>query len=387
MATTKELNEAYANHKTLAGQSGSSGSLPASSPPSSSGALKPEPSSSRAAIGNAETMGIPSTGPSNRVTAYVVDPGTPYYPGYEASVFKPATSQADSINEYYNQYIESQKQAEKSAYEENLRALEYEASKLSPAYKAQREALAAEREIADRNFRQSALASGINTGAGSQYALASNNAYQANMTTLRQSEAQALADVEESRRQSTAAYQNAIAKAISEGNLARAQALYQEAVRVDESIVSTAIAQAQENYNKWQADYSISRARQEDQLADYNKKLQRAETLAQYGDFSGYYDLGYSSSQVSAMKALWNRQNGGGYYGGSSGSSSSSSGSSSSSSGSVPNRVANPTPTAQSGSYYPETPIYTGANLPLSTNPVKTTINDSLATLGLTGIR
>lgn len=309
------------------------------------------------------------------------------YKPYEAQVFKPATSQADSINEYYNQYIENQKQAEKSAYEENIRALEYEASKLSPAYKAQREAMAAEREIADRNFRNAALSSGINTGAGSQYALASNNAYQANMTNIRQAEARALADVEETRRQSTAAYQNAIAKAISEGNLARAEALYQEAVRIDESIVLTAQAQAQENYNAWQAQYTANRAGVEDALADYNKKLQRAETLAQYGDFSGYYDLGYSSSQVSAMKALWNRQNGGGYYGG--GRSSSTQSSTSKSTGASTSKPAGTAQTqSRVGGYYPESPIYIGSSAPLtSTNPVKDEINRSLANLGLTGIR
>lgn len=320
MATTQELNAAYEASKT-----------PQKTYDEYSAQIKNQASGgnyAQAAVLENERNGLISSG---QMTGAQTSQYSGYTP-YEAQVFKPATSQADSINEYYDRYIESQKQAEQSAYEENVRALEYEASKLSPAYKAQREAIAAEREIADRNFRNAALASGINTGAGSQYALASNNAYQANMTNLRQAEAQALADVEESRRQSTAAYQNAIAKAISEGNLARAQALYQEAVRVDESIVLTAQAQAQENYNAWQAQYTANRAGAEDALTEYNKKLQRAETLAQYGDFSGYYDLGYSSSQVSAMKDLWNRQTNYGYGYGSGSSGSSSSGSSKSTS-------------------------------------------------------
>lgn len=315
MATTQELNAAYEASKT---------------PPKSydeystqiSSAAKGNNFAQAAQLEN-ERNGLISSG---QMTGKQTSQYSGYTP-YEAQVFKPATSQADSINAYYDQYIESQKQAEQSAYDETIRALEYESTKLSPAYKAQREALAAEREIADRNFRQSALASGINTGAGSQYALASGNAYQSNMTTLRQAEAQALADVEESRRQTTASYQNAIAKAISDGNLARAQALYQEAVRVDESIVLTAQAQAQENYNAWQAQYTANRAGVEDALTDYNKNLQRAETLAQYGDFSGYAALGYTSSQIAAMKALWNKQNnyGYGYSSGGSGSSGSSS--------------------------------------------------------------
>lgn len=303
------------------------------------------------------------------------------YTPYQAQTFKPATSQADSINQYYDQYIEAQKQTEKAAYDESVKAIEYEAAKLAPAYKAQREALAAEREIADRNFRQSAIASGINTGAGSQYALASGNAYQSNMTAMRQAEAQALADVEEARRQQTASYQNAIAKAVSEGNLARAQQLYQEAVRVDESIVATAQAQAQENFNAWQSAYTANRAGVEDALTEYNKKLEKANTLAQFGDFSGYADLGYSQSQINAMYALWKRQNTPTYYGGgSSGSSGSSSGGSSGSGGSK--------------SFY-ESPFFTSAKNPGSPSllagsngkDVSTTISSSLANLGLTGIR
>lgn len=378
MATTQELNAAY-----QASQSPKKSYDEYSS--QISAAAKGNNFAQAAQLEN-ERNGLISSG---QMTGAQTSQYSGYTP-YEAQVFKPATSQADSINEYYNQYIESQKQAEQSAYEENVRALEYEASKLSPVYKAQREAIAAEREIADRNFRNAALSSGINTGAGSQYALASNNAYQANMTNLRQAEAQALADVEETRRQSTAAYQNAIAKAISEGNLARAQALYQEAVRVDESIVLTAQAQAQENYNAWQAQYTANRAGAEDALTDYNKKLQRAETLAQYGDFSGYAALGYTSSQIAAMKALWDRQNSYRYYSG--GGSGSSSGSSASSGASSPGTSSSGSssvapPSRATGSYYPETPIYIGSSTPLSANPFQDTFNNNLAIIGISDLR
>lgn len=36
---------------------------------------------------------------------------------------------------------------------------------------------------------------------------------------------------------------------------------------------------------------------------------QKAETLAQYGDFSGYSELGYSPAQVGGMKAAYDREN------------------------------------------------------------------------------
>ena len=258
---------------------------------------------------------------------------------YQVQTFNPATSQDERINSYYDEYINSQKQQEQAAYDENVRALDYKASKIAPQYKQQREALAAENEIAQQNFRQSALSHGINVGAGSQYALSSQNNYQRNMTSLRRSEAEAMNDVEENRRQIQASYQAAVAQAVSNGNLNRAKALYDEAVRVDESIVATQRAQAQENYNAWQSAYTVNRAEAEDAQNDYNRKLDKAETLAKYGDFSGYLDLGYTQSQVNAMRALWWQQmyGSGGSSGGGGGRSSgrSSSGSSSSGSGSA----------------------------------------------------
>ena len=39
------------------------------------------------------------------------------------------------------------------------------------------------------------------------------------------------------------------------------------------------------------------------------EQLQKAETLAQYGDFSGYADLGYTAEQIQSMKDAWNKAN------------------------------------------------------------------------------
>jgi superfamily II DNA/RNA helicase len=42
---------------------------------------------------------------------------------------------------------------------------------------------------------------------------------------------------------------------------------------------------------------------------DYNKALAKAETLAAYGDFSGYKALGYSDEEIAKMKAAWDKEN------------------------------------------------------------------------------
>jgi len=61
--------------------------------------------------------------------------------------------------------------------------------------------------------------------------------------------------VEKQRVALQAEYQKAIADAIANNEADRAAALYSEAKRVDESLVSTAVNQATENYRAWQAAY------------------------------------------------------------------------------------------------------------------------------------
>ena len=135
-------------------------------------------------------------------------------------------------------------------------------------------------------------ASGLNSGASGQAQLAQNNVYQGNIGTLEKEKTTALNEVENQRTQLSTQYQNAIAEAISQNNLQKAQALYNEAVRVDESIVNTAMAQAQMNYQA--------------ALNSYNMKKDMADTLAGYGNFSGYGGLGYTPSQTQSMTDAYN---------------------------------------------------------------------------------
>ena len=68
-----------------------------------------------------------------------------------------------------------------------------------------------------------------------------------------------LAEVEAQRASLAQQYQKAIAEAVANNDAARAQALYAEAVRVDESLVSTAANQAAENFNAWQSMYKLAK--------------------------------------------------------------------------------------------------------------------------------
>lgn len=59
--------------------------------------------------------------------------------------------------------------------------------------------------------------------------------------------------------------------------------------------------------NQYNQEYADSRSDYGDSRGDaeYNKQLTQAQTLAQYGDFSGYKALGYTDAQISSMKKQW----------------------------------------------------------------------------------
>jgi hypothetical protein len=148
---------------------------------------------------------------------------------------------------------------------------------------------------------------GLNSGAGGQAALAMTNQNTANQNAINTQEANAINDLDTMRLKVSTAYQNDIAQAIAQGDIARAQALYQEAVRVDNGLVQQSMSQADENYRYWSTNQ--------------NQQLQMAETLAKFGDFSGYLAAGYTPQQVEYMKQAWSAANpkisGGGSYSGS----------------------------------------------------------------------
>lgn len=66
----------------------------------------------------------------------------------------------------------------------------------------------------------------------------------------------------------------------------------------------TANSQWQTSFDYSAAQDALSNSQYETQYA-YEQALQKAETLAKYGDFSGYADLGYSTAQIAAMKKAY----------------------------------------------------------------------------------
>jgi hypothetical protein len=208
------------------------------------------------------------------------------------------TSQSDYLSSLYDAQREASVAALQGAYQQNIAALDATAAKIPEQYTAARNQTAASAEQGRRNFNEYAAASGLNTGTGGQAQLAINTTLQGNLNTINQAEADALADIETQRLQIQAEYQTAIAQAIAESNIAKAQALYEEAIRVDDGMVTAALNQADENYRAWSANQAVS---EQERAA----LASQAKNLANYGDFSGYSQLGYTSDQIAQMQSVW----------------------------------------------------------------------------------
>ena len=216
------------------------------------------------------------------------------------TVLPEAKDQSESINKIYDAQQKAKTDALKAAYDQNIADYDAQAAKIPQTYNEARRQVSTQADISRANLNEQMAGSGINVGAGSQLALSQQNSRNAAMGKVSTAEADALSDLEAQRQKVKAAYQNAVAQAISENDAARAKALYTEAQRVDNSIVNTAVKQL-----------SVDTTLAENERS---RLEQQAATLAKFGDFSGYAALGYSQDQIDAMQKVWGAQNPKLYY-------------------------------------------------------------------------
>ena len=216
------------------------------------------------------------------------------------TVLPEAKDQSENINKIYDAQQKAKTDALKAAYDQNMADYDAQAAKIPQTYNEARRQVSTQADISRANLNEQMAGSGINVGAGSQLALSQQNSRNAAMGKVSTAEADALSDLEAQRQKVKAAYQNAVAQAISENDAARAKALYTEAQRVDNSIVNTAVKQL-----------SVDTTLAENERS---RLEQQAATLAKFGDFSGYAALGYSQDQIDAMQKVWGAQNPKLYY-------------------------------------------------------------------------
>ena len=144
---------------------------------------------------------------------------------------------------------------------------------ISGAYDTSRvQAINVQYERNRRNLNQQAAGNGLNTGTGSQMALALGSQWQRDYGGVKQAQADAQAESERQMADLKAQYESQVAAAIAQNDFQKAAALIDE-------------------YNNSQ-----------------EFALKNAQILAQFGDFSMYEKL-YGKDQADAMFNIWKAQN------------------------------------------------------------------------------
>ena len=149
-----------------------------------------------------------------------------------------AEDHSDYIDEIYAAAERQALSALEGAYREQLAAYDSEAAALPGLYREAKNQSAASAAVTQQSMNERFTASGLNSGAQGQAALALGIAAQGELASLDAERASRLADIESQRAQTRSQYQNAVAQAIAQNEIERANALYQEAVRVDNSFAA-----------------------------------------------------------------------------------------------------------------------------------------------------
>ena len=172
-------------------------------------------------------------------------------------------------SQYLNDMYEAQKKSAlasiEEAYKKNVNAIDRAGVGLAQGYQGARNQTAGASELAKRNNAEYAAAYGLNSGTGGQMELARNVTLQNNLNTINTQEAQSAADLAMQRANAEAEYNNAIAQAEQQGNYELAASLYQEKVRVQETLLQAQIQQAQMEYQAYRD--SVGDTQYADQVA------------------------------------------------------------------------------------------------------------------------
>ena len=217
-----------------------------------------------------------------------------------------AADQSDYIRQMYEQQLAANKAQLESDYNENVSNLAGEESKLGSNYYEQRRQTQANADRSQANYNEIANASGLNSGTRGQAQLARNNQLQSDLTTLNNAEAQNRAEIERQRTLLGQQYQNAIQKAQAENNMELAQRLYQEAVRVDESVIDA--SKSDSNRALEILNMMLNQVSADRNLASEEAR-QAAEIAAAGGKYGLYGKLyGLSDDVIQQLEEIYRKE-------------------------------------------------------------------------------
>ena len=217
-----------------------------------------------------------------------------------------AQDQSEYIRQMYQQQLAANRAQLDSDYNQNVSNLAGEESKIGSNYYEQRRQTQANADRSQANYNEMANASGLNSGTRGQAQLARNNQLQSDLTALGNAEAQNRAEIERQRTLLGQQYQNAIQKAQAENNMELAQRLYQEAVRVDESVIDA--SKNDSNRALEILNMMLNQVRS-DRSFSSEEARQAAEIAAASGKYGLYGKLyGLSDDTIKRLEEICNKE-------------------------------------------------------------------------------
>jgi hypothetical protein len=243
------------------------------------------------------------------------------------------------INAMYDAQRQQQLQSLESAYNQNTQTLKNSLANNAKLYNERANDLSAQYERTRMNNNMRAASNGISTGAASQMDLAQQANYLNAFGGIRSAQADSEAAINQQIANLELTYKNAVSDAIANNDHERAAALLAEYKRRDEAAKEEQRYQeqmrrqaeqdalAREQYNaqvsrqaeqdafaREQYNAQISRQAEQDaftrQQYANSQALNKAQLLAQYGNFSGYAEL-YGQDVANAMQQYYDMMAGG----------------------------------------------------------------------------
>lgn len=150
---------------------------------------------------------------------------------------KPKTG-SDYINDMYDSSMAGQAAQLRQTYEQGASNLDEQKEQAQKQADANLNRTYIEAEKARKNYAEVQNAYGLTSGAMGQAQLAMGNQLQADMTAIRTAQQEADAQIERERGILAKEYATAIARAQADNDLQRAQALYEEAKREEDRLLS-----------------------------------------------------------------------------------------------------------------------------------------------------
>lgn len=145
---------------------------------------------------------------------------------------------SDYINDMYDSSMASQAAQLRQTYEQGVSNLDEQKEQAQKQADASLSRTYIEAEKARKNYAEVQNAYGLTSGAMGQAQLAMGNQLQADMTAIRTAQQEADAQIERERSILAKEYATAIARAQADNDLQRAQALYEEAKREEDRLLS-----------------------------------------------------------------------------------------------------------------------------------------------------